>query len=81
MPNAYWNRSRSLRPDCGPLQLPIGKEKNFSGVVDLVKMKAYTYELGGNGKGKEGEIPANIVRRPRRLMKSWSNWSPKAKTS
>ena len=36
-----------------PLELPIGKEKNFGGVVDLVTMKAYTYELGGNGKGKE----------------------------
>jgi len=35
-----------------PLELPIGKEKSFSGVVDLVRMKAYTYELGGNGKGK-----------------------------
>jgi elongation factor G len=43
-----------------PLDLPIGKEKNLSGVVDLVNMKAYTYELGGSGKGKEGEIPANM---------------------
>ena len=44
-----------------PLQLPIGKEKSFTGVVDLVRMKAYAYELGGNGQGKEGEIPANIA--------------------
>ena len=43
-----------------PLELPIGSEKNLSGVVDLVAMKAYTYELGGNGKGKETEIPANM---------------------
>ncbi len=43
-----------------PLELPIGSEKNLSGVVDLVRMKAYTYELGGNGKGKEGEIPASM---------------------
>jgi elongation factor G len=43
-----------------PLELPIGKEKSLSGVVDLVRMKAYTYELGGNGKGKEGEIPENM---------------------
>ena len=43
-----------------PLELPIGKEKNLSGVVDLVRMKAYTYELGGNGKGKESEIPADM---------------------
>ena len=40
-----------------PLELPIGSEKNLRGVVDLVRMKAYTYELGGNGKGKEGPIP------------------------
>jgi len=43
-----------------PLELPIGSEKNLTGVVDLVNMKSYTYELGGNGKGKEGEIPANM---------------------
>jgi len=46
-----------------PLELPIGSEKNFRGVVDLVRMKAYTYELGGNGKGKETEIPADIKKR------------------
>src|SRR5215831_5719961 len=40
-----------------PLQLPIGSEKNLTGIIDLVRMKARTYEMGGNGKGKEGEIP------------------------
>ncbi|HYN16296.1 MAG TPA: elongation factor G [Terriglobales bacterium] len=44
-----------------PVELPIGSEKNLSGVVDLVKMKACTYDLGGNGKGKEGEIPGNLA--------------------
>ena len=43
-----------------PVQLPIGSEKNLSGVVDVVRMKAYTYDMGGNGKGKEGDIPANL---------------------
>jgi elongation factor G len=43
-----------------PIELPIGAEKNLSGVIDLVRMKAYTYEMGGNGKGKESEIPANL---------------------
>jgi elongation factor G len=43
-----------------PIELPIGGEKSFSGVVDLVRMKAYSYELGGNGKGKEMEIPATM---------------------
>jgi elongation factor G len=43
-----------------PLQFLIGAEKNLKGVVDLVRMKAYTYDLGGNGKGKEGEIPDDL---------------------
>ncbi len=43
-----------------PVQLPIGSEKSLKGVVDLVTMKAYTYELGGSGKGKEGPIPADL---------------------
>jgi len=43
-----------------PVQLPIGSEKSLKGVVDLVTMKAYTYELGGSGKGKEGPIPAEV---------------------
>jgi elongation factor G len=43
-----------------PIELPIGAEKNLSGVIDLVRMKAYTYEMGGDGKGKETEIPANL---------------------
>jgi len=46
-----------------PLELPIGKERSFRGVVDLVRMKAYTYDLAGNGKGKETEIPADLVDR------------------
>jgi elongation factor G len=44
-----------------PLQLPIGREKSLSGIVDLVRMKAYTYEMGGNGKGKEDPIPADMA--------------------
>ena len=43
-----------------PLQLPIGSEKNLSGIIDLVRMKARTYEMGGNGKGKEGDIPESL---------------------
>jgi elongation factor G len=43
-----------------PLELPIGREKNLRGVVDLVRMKAYTYELGGTGIGRESEIPEDL---------------------
>ena len=44
-----------------PVQIPIGSERDFNGVVDLVRMKAYTYTPDGDGKGKEGEIPASLA--------------------
>jgi elongation factor G len=44
-----------------PVQLPIGSEKNFSGIVDLVTMKAYTYSPNGDGKGKEVAIPGDVA--------------------
>ncbi|HXB22501.1 MAG TPA: elongation factor G [Candidatus Solibacter sp.] len=60
----YENALESLRNAFGrqvvPVQIPIGSEKSLKGVVDLVTMKAYTYEMGGNGKGKEGPIPAEL---------------------
>lgn len=43
-----------------PLQLPIGEEKSFRGVVDLVAMKAWTFATDGSGKPTEGAIPANL---------------------
>jgi elongation factor G len=44
-----------------PIQIPLGTERDFSGVVDLVRMKAYTYTPDGDGKGKEEEIPASVA--------------------
>jgi elongation factor G len=44
-----------------PIQIPIGSEREFSGVVDLIRMKAFTYTPDGDGKGKEGDIPANLA--------------------
>ena len=43
-----------------PLQIPIGSEGNFRGVIDLVHMRAYTYEKDGTGKPTEGDIPAEL---------------------
>ena len=43
-----------------PVQLPIGEERSFRGLVDLVRMKAYLYDPDGSGKGKEAEIPADL---------------------
>ncbi len=41
-----------------PVQMPIGEEKSFRGVVDLVGMKAYVFETDGSGKFKEEAVPA-----------------------
>jgi elongation factor G len=43
-----------------PIHLPMGSEREFQGVIDLVRMKAYTYTNDGDGKGKEGDIPASL---------------------
>lgn len=42
-----------------PIQIPIGAESNFKGVVDLVKMKALMFEA--SGKVKEADIPADMM--------------------
>ncbi len=44
-----------------PIQIPIGSEREFSGIVDLIRMKAYTYTPDGDGKGKEADIPASLA--------------------
>jgi elongation factor G len=44
-----------------PIQLPIGSERDFKGIIDLIRMVAFTYTPDGDGKGKEGEIPAEYA--------------------
>ena len=41
---------------CLPLQMPIGSQQNFQGVVDLVAMRAYVGE-----KSEEKEIPGDLT--------------------
>lgn len=43
-----------------PIQLPIGEEKNFRGVVDLITKKATIFEQNESGKFKEEEIPEDM---------------------
>jgi elongation factor G len=43
-----------------PVQIPIGEEKKFSGVVDLIKKKAYIYEKDESGKYQETGIPSEL---------------------
>jgi elongation factor G len=44
-----------------PLTLPIGEEKDFTGVIDLVSMKALTFPTDGSGTMTVGDIPAGQV--------------------
>jgi elongation factor G len=55
----------SIRESCSravtPVQIPIGEEKHFSGVVDLVSMKACSYATDASGKFTEGPVPAAMA--------------------
>ena len=49
------------------VQLPLGAEENFAGVIDLVRMKAYRYAKDLSGKFTEEEVPAQYLDEARRL--------------
>ena len=44
-----------------PIHLPIGFEKDINGVVDLIDMKAYTYDDYTDKSLKVGDIPADML--------------------
>jgi elongation factor G len=44
-----------------PMQVPIGAEDNFEGVIDLIKMKAIVWDMESQGmKFEYQDIPANL---------------------
>jgi elongation factor G len=50
-----------LKANPVPLQVPIGAEENFKGVVDLIKMKAIWWDDASQGmKFEYGDIPAEL---------------------
>ncbi|MGE3508344.1 MAG: elongation factor G [Vicinamibacterales bacterium] len=56
---------QSLRDTCHrtviPIQLPIGEERSFRGVVDLVSRKAFLFEAGESGKCSESAVPDDMA--------------------
>ena len=50
-----------LKCNAVPVQLPIGAESTFKGVVDLIKMKAYVFYDDLGKDMREEEIPADMV--------------------
>ncbi len=55
--NTIWNR---LTPNAVAIQLPIGERNKFRGVIDLIKMKAYSFSGEKGEKVVEEEIPAEF---------------------
>ncbi|HBA88031.1 MAG TPA: elongation factor G, partial [Geobacter sp.] len=49
------------------VQIPLGAEEKFEGVIDLVRMKAYRYQKDMSGKFSEEEIPAEYLDEAKRL--------------
>jgi elongation factor G len=43
------------------VQLPIGAERDFRGVVDLISMKAHVYQPDGDGRAKIEPIPDDMA--------------------
>src|SRR5712692_2592996 len=44
-----------------PIQLPIGEEKAFRGVVDLVSRKAFVFQTDESGKFAESAVPTEMT--------------------
>jgi len=44
-----------------PIQLPLGEERDFRGVIDLLRMQANLYEADGSGQGLQTEIPGELA--------------------
>jgi elongation factor G len=55
----------SLREVCSravvPIQLPIGEEKNFKGVVDLISKKAFIFQTDESGTFTESAVPGEMA--------------------
>jgi elongation factor G len=61
-----------------PIVIPIGAEENFTGVVDLIKMKAIIWDEASQGmKFEYREIPAELLALPRNGARRWSRPRPK----
>ncbi len=44
-----------------PVQIPLGSETNFVGMVDILEERALTFESNGSGKHKLGPVPQELT--------------------
>ena len=59
--NSLKSIQERLNPNAIPVQLPIGIESGFEGVVDLLRLKSYRFEDDKGEKIIEGEVPTNMA--------------------
>ncbi|MGB9148627.1 MAG: elongation factor G [Burkholderiales bacterium] len=58
----YDQMKSRLKANPVPIQIPVGAEEKFEGVVDLIKMKAIFWDEASQGmKFEEREIPASLL--------------------
>ena len=60
-PRAVRMMKERLGANALPIELPIGKEDTFKGIVDVVTMKAEIYDSEDGKQFHEAEIPADMV--------------------
>jgi len=53
---------KTFKKDAVPVYIPIGAEATFSGLVDLIAMKAYRYANSNQGKFVEENIPDELIK-------------------
>ncbi|HXL03077.1 MAG TPA: elongation factor G [Candidatus Atribacteria bacterium] len=59
---------QKLNANAHPLQVPIGKESNFRGVIDVIEMKAYLYNSEGEGTDYQTtEVPSELMSEAREV--------------
>ena len=53
--------AKRLGVNARPIQWPIGAEKDFNGIIDIIEMKAYQYDGAPEENAKEIEIPGSLL--------------------
>lgn len=56
-----------LTPNAHPVQLPIGAEENFLGIIDLLTMRAYFYKDDLGKDIEERDIPADMMEKSKQF--------------
>ena len=56
-----------LKANAVPIQMPIGQEADFEGIIDLITMRAYWYKDETGKEIEETDVPANLMEEAQNL--------------